>query len=189
VEAALALVPGMLDCAPVRIVVGIYTRAPGPELERFVKNPKLLAKLDDRVALTDGRAIDLGRCWEELGCLLEGGISTPRSGPTVGDTPIASDDQVVWSVVGAERVKTLAAELSRMTREAFYKLYRTDDDEDTADAAPGERTERLIDRAAYLWRKFEQLRDHYAVAARRGESMLVRIGERPYEEDAPDSMR
>ena len=171
-----------------RIVVGIYTRAPHSDLQRFLDKPSLLRRLDPRVAIADGRALDLGRRWEELGCLLDGGISPPRSGPTVGDTVIASSDDVVWSVVEPERVEALAEELGRITREAFYKLYRVDDDE-TADAAPGERTAQVMDQAAYLWQKLVLLRKHYAEAARRGEAMLVRIGERPWDEDSPDSMR
>jgi hypothetical protein len=172
----------------VRIVVGIYTRTPLPELNRFVANPKLLRRLDPRVALADGRALDLGRRWEELGCLLDGGISPPVSGPTVGDTPLTSDEEVVWSMVSPERVVAFAAELGRMSREAFHGLYRVDEDE-TADAAPGERTAQVQDHAAYLWHKFLLLRNHYAEAAQRGEAMLVRIGERPYDEDTPDSHR
>lgn len=171
-----------------RIVVGIYIRAPIEELDRFVQNPKLLRRLDPRVALADGRALDLGRRWEELGCLLDGGISSPRSGPTVGDTPLTSDDDVVWNMVAPDRVKVLAAELRRMSREAFHGLYRVDEDE-TADAAPGERTAQVLDHATYLWQKFLLLRQHYAEAARRGEAVLVRIGERPYDDDTPDSHR
>lgn len=172
-----------------RIVVGIYTRAPVSELKRFVDKPSLLRRLDPRVAISDGRALDLGRRWEELGCLLDGGISPPKSGPTVGDTVLASSEDVVWSMVEPDRVKALADELGRVSREAFYSLYRVDEDE-TADAAPGERTAQVMDQVAYLWQKLVLLRKHYAEAARRGEAMLVRIGERPWQdEESPDSMR
>ena len=172
----------------IRIVVGIYTRLPLPEIERFARKPTLLRRLDARVALADGRAIDLGRRWEELGCLLEGGISAPTTGPTVGETTLPSpDEDVAWSYVAPDRVRAIAAELDQVTRDSFIDLYEVDEDE-TADAAPGERTERIIDQAAYLFRRFEQLRDHYRAAAKRGEAMLVRIGERPYD-DAPESLR
>ena len=171
-----------------RIVVGIYTRLPMTEIERLAAKPALLRRLDARVALADGRALDLGRRWEELGCLLDGGILAPRTGPTVGEQPLASpEEDVAWSFVTPERVREIAAELGRVTRDAFMRLYEVDD-EDTADAAPGERTERVIDQAAYLFRRLEQLRDHYRAASAKNEAMLVRIGERPYD-DAPDSLR
>lgn len=166
-------------------VVGIYFRAPLPELSRFVESPRLLDKLDPRVALADGRAIDLGRCWDELGCLLDGGYTAPETGPTVGDRPLWSNQRATWSLVTPDRVVAIAGELGQMTREAFFSLYRVDEDE-TADAAPGERTGQVVDRAAFLWHKLQTLRDHYRVAAQRGEAMLVRIGDRPYEGDASE---
>jgi hypothetical protein len=180
-----------------RKVVGIYLRAPLRELERFVESPRLLDKLDTRVALSDGRAIDLGRCWDELGCLLDGGITAPESGPTVGDRPLWSSQRAMWSLVAPDRVAIIAADLAQLGREAFFSLYRVEEDE-TADAAPGERTGQFLDRAAFLWHKLQALRDHYRDAAQRGEAMLIRLGDRPYpappgtpdegdsEGDAPD---
>ena len=166
-------------------VVGIYLRAPLAELSRFVESPRLLDKLDPRVALGDGRAIDLGRCWDELGCLLDGGFTTPETGPTVGERPLWSNQRAMWSLVEPARVAAISGELSQMSREAFFSLYRVDEDE-TADAAPGERTGQVIDRAAFLWHKLQALRGHYREAAQRGEAMLVRLGERLDEGDAPD---
>jgi hypothetical protein len=171
----------LLDPGPASAaLVAIYFRAPVSEIERFVRRPDLLKKLDLRVALSDGRALDLGRRWDELGCLLEGGVTAPQSGPTVGDGPLASnEDRVAWAWVEPERVRAFAEQLAAIRRDDFVRLYRVDDEE-TADAAPGERTERIVDHATYLFRRLEQLRDHYAAAARAGEAMLVRIGERAF---------
>src|SRR5690349_2215664 len=107
----------------------LYLRISSSELQRFVLDPKRVHKLDVRPAIDDGRAIDLGRGWEELGCLLEGGITTPEAAPAIGDVPLSSNDREAWSWVRAERVEDLAKRLTRITRAAFYKMYVVDDEE------------------------------------------------------------
>lgn len=159
----------------------LYVRAAPREVALFEARPGLLAALDLRGLVAEGRALDLGRAWDELGCLLEGGISTPSSGPTVGERPLASPAEwEVWNWIDAERVAVIARELAAIDRETFHRMY-TVDDEDTADAFPEDYTGVWADRAEYLYRKLELLRDHYATAAARGESMLVRLGERLFE--------
>lgn len=168
----------------------IYLRVAPDLLEQLCDRPDRLGELDLHEALLDGRAVDLGRRWEELGCLLEGGIEPPRQAPTVADVVFAAfdDDRTLWGYVSAERVQAMARELSRITPDAFLAMYRVDD-ADTADAAPGDRTERIADPATYLFRRFEQLRDHYLAAAERGEAVLVRLGERAWDDAADEAVR
>jgi hypothetical protein len=162
---------------PLPIVATLIRATPG-EIERMKQRPSLALDLDVAVALAEDRALDLGRRWEELGCLLDGGISAPESGPVVGDEPLAgNDERQAWSFVSPERVRSLAAELAKLTRRAFLRLYRVEEDE-TADDVPEARTGAWGDGGEYLWQRFEQLRRHYELASARGEGMLVRIGER-----------
>jgi hypothetical protein len=156
-----------------------YLRLPEGELRRFVAAPVLLAELDLAAPLRDGRAIDLGGGWDELGCLLEGGISTPSSGPTVGDQLVYDDTTETWSSVDPERVRAIAAELAAMTAETFLGLYLVGDD-GTAELAVDDHAGAWSrgstrDRADRLYQKLERLRDHYEAAKQHGEAMLVRI--------------
>lgn len=168
----------------------IYLRVASELLEQLCDRPDRLGELDVREALLDGRAVDLGRRWEELGCLLDGGIEPPCQAPTVADVVFAAfdDDRTLWGYVSPARVRAMAHELSRITPDAFLAMYRVDD-ADTADAAPGDRTERIADPATYLYRRFEQLRDHYVAASERGEAVLVRLGERAWDDAAEGAAR
>ncbi len=158
--------------------MGIYIRLQQQEVERFVANPDILPKYDPRVALADGRGIDLGRAWEELGVFLDGGVKLPEHGPTIGEQPLVSSDaRAAWSFVSAQRVCELAEELRAMRRSEFKKRYQIDPEE-TQDSLPGSRTGGFGDRAVYMYAKLRQLASHYAKAAENGEAMLVRIGER-----------
>ena len=161
-------------------VVGVYLRISKDELEDYRRRPDALASLDVEEALGDGRALDLGQRWAELGCLLDGGIAPPRVGPTVGEEPLGSSEEgeASFAFVAPERVGKIAEELSKISRTAFLDLYRVDDSE-TADCLPEEQSH-AGDGALRLYKRFAQLRAHYADAASRGEAMLVRIGERTW---------
>ena len=160
-------------------IVGIYIRLAPAELERLRNNPQIMPKYDPRVALADGRGIDIGRAWEELGVCLAGGVKLPKTGPTVGDEPLdAPDDRATWSVVSVERVTELAAGLAKIRRSDEFRKHYEQDPEDTADSLPGSRTAGWGDRAQYMLSKLRLLAAHYAMAAQNGEGMLVRIGER-----------
>lgn len=159
-------------------IVGIYIRLSRRELERLREHPDILPKYDPRVALTDGRGLDLGRAWEELAVFLDGGVKLPDVGPTVGETPIKSEDaRATWSYIEPERVTEWAVELAELSKKEFDHRYSADPD-DTQDSLPGSRTGKWGDRAAYLWGKLRALAEHFTLAAEQGEGMLVRIGER-----------
>jgi hypothetical protein len=160
------------------ILNAVYLRLPPAELAALEKEPAGLRALPLDAALADGRALDLGRAWEELGCLLEGGIRIPETGPTVGYRPLGTtEDGAAWAGVDADRVRRVADELGVLHRDAFIRLYVVDDGE-TADTMPGERTGEWGDRAQYLYGKLELLRTHYVEAARLGQALLVRIAAR-----------
>ena len=165
------------------ILHAVYLRLDPAEL-MGLRHPGALAALRVDAALADGRALDLGRAWEELGCLLDGGIRTPESGPTVGYDPLAAADGVAWASIEPARVRAVADALASLDRDAFIRLYSVDDAE-TADGLPGERTGEWGDRAEYLFAKLERLRAHYVEAARRGQAMVVRIAPRPRSPGAP----
>ena len=159
-------------------IVGIYIRLPRKEIHRLRDNPEILPKYDPRVALDDGRGLDIGRAWEELGVFLDGGVALPEHGPTIGDEPMPStDERAAWGYVEPERVLAISGELSAIRRREFNDRYDADP-EDTQDSLPAARTGRWGDRAAYLYAKLRKLADHYAAAADAGEGILVRIGER-----------
>jgi hypothetical protein len=161
----------------VKPIVGIYIRMEVAELHRLRDQPDVLPKYDPRVALDDGRGLDLGRAWESLGVFLDGGITLPDIGPTVGDFPMpATDERATWSYVEPDRVAEIAAELGSMNRGEFHRRYQVDN-EDTQDI-PDMRTAGWGSRQHYLFKKLRALAHHYGEAARRGEAMLVRIGER-----------
>jgi hypothetical protein len=161
----------------VKVIVGIYIRMTAAELDRLRDDPAVLPKYDPRVALDDGRGLDLGRGWESLGVFLDGGITLPDVGPTVGEHPLPHvDERAAWSYVEPARVAEFASELSSMNRGEFYRRYQVDN-EDTQDI-PDMRTGGWGSRQQYLFKKLRALAHHYAEAARRGEGMLVRIGER-----------
>lgn len=158
-------------------IVGIYIRMSREEIERLAGNPNILPKYDPRVALSDGRGLDLGRAWEELGVFLDGGVKLPDAGPTVGDVPMPPvDARATWSYVEPARVREMAEELRQMRRAQFRTRYRVDA-EDTQ-TIPGSRTGPHGDRKSYMYKKLRDLAGHYAKAAEAGEGMLVRIGER-----------
>lgn len=159
-------------------IVAIYIRMPMREVERLRDHPEVLPKYDPRVALADGRGIDIGRAWEELAVFLDGGVSVPQVGPTVGDVPLASNDErATWSYVEPARVVAYADDLQRLERSEFRQAYDADN-EDTADSLPDARTGGWGDRATYMYKKLRLLAEHYAAAAAKGDAMLVRIGER-----------
>jgi hypothetical protein len=158
-------------------IIGIYIRLDAREVARLRENPQILPKYDPRVALQDGRGLDLGRAWEELGVFLDGGVKLPETGATLGDIPLpATDPRATWSYIEPSRVVELAAALDQLGERQFRKSYEVDG-EDT-DVIPGSRTDGWGDRAQYLWKKLQALAIHYRQAAERGEAMLVRIGER-----------
>jgi hypothetical protein len=137
-----------------------------------------LPKYDPRVALEDGRGIDIGRAWEDLGVFLDGGVQLPEAGPTVGDIPLAfTDPRATWSYIEPERVAEMAEHLRVMRHREFRKAYEVDP-EDTQDSLPGTHTGQWGSRGAYIYTKLRELAAHYSEAARLGEGMLVRIGER-----------
>ena len=159
-------------------IVAIYIRMPIPEIDRLRQHPEILPKYDPRVALSDGRALDLGRAWDELGCYLDGGTKVPDRGPTVGEIPLPNtDDRALWSYVTEERVQAIAQALSEVGASDFRREYQFDPEE-TADALPEEYTGVWKDRSTYLFGKLKSLALHYAKAAKRGEGMLVRLGPR-----------
>jgi hypothetical protein len=158
----------------------IYVRIPEREHRDLVAGGEAaVAALDVAARLADGRAIDLGRRgWDELGCLLEGGISTPKAGPTVGEHPLcALDDREAWSFVSPARAAAFARDLEEISHEAFLGLYQVGDD-GTAEGMVDELTGASSDRAGQLFDKLTQLRAHYQKAAALGEAMLVRIAKR-----------
>jgi hypothetical protein len=160
-------------------IIGIYIRMPHPEILRLRDHPDILPKYDPRVALADGRGLDLGRGWEELGVFIDGGVKLPDAGPTVGEEPLPNTDtRATWSYIAPERVVVYAEELTRLERTEFTTRYHQGDPEDTADSLPGSRTDGWGDRAHYLRKKLRALSAHFARAAGHGEAMLVRIGAR-----------
>jgi hypothetical protein len=162
----------------VKPIVGIYIRMPVSELERLRANPDLLPLYDPRVPLADGRGLDLGRAWEELGVFLDGGVKLPDHGPTVGQIALPNTDgRAAWSYVEPERAGEWADELAQMSRKQFNEAYEVDP-EDTQDSLPDARTAGWGDRAAYLYGKLRALAKHYADAAADGDAILIRIGER-----------
>jgi hypothetical protein len=159
-------------------IIAIYIRMPLHEVERLRDHPEILPKYDPRVALGDGRGLDLGRAWAELGCFLDGGVKVPDEGPTVGEIHIpAPDERAMWSYVTPDRVKVVARALADIKPSDFRREYKLDPEE-TADALPEELTGVWKDRATYYFGKLQSLTAHYAKAAARDEAMLVRIGER-----------
>ena len=168
---------GRMGISVVKRIVGIYIRLPMVEVKRLRASPEVLPLYDPRVALADGRGLDIGRAWEELAVFLDGGIRLPESGPSVGDIGlVSSDTRATWSYVEPERVVAFAAELTALKRKDFGDLYEVDG-EDTAPSLPGTRTGGWGDRAQYMYGKLRALSAHYDHAAALGEAMLVRIGE------------
>ncbi len=158
-------------------IIGIYIRLPIGEVDRLRERPELLPKYDPRVALADGRAVDLGRAWEDLGVLLDGGAKLPDHGPTVGELALPeTDSRATWSYVEPSRVAAMAIDLASH-RQNFRKLYVVDG-EDTDPAMAAARTGGYRRHDDYMMTKLAQLAAHYATAAANGEAMLVRIGER-----------
>ena len=167
-----------LTGSTVKPIVAVYIRIPAKELERLRTLPEILPKYDPRVALADGRGLDIGRAWDELGCYLDGGAKVPDQGPTVGEVPLPNiDERALWSYVDPDRVKVIAQALGDIDGTEFRREFHLDP-EVTADILPEERTGVIKDRATYLFGKLKSLALHYAKAAQRGEAMLVRIGER-----------
>lgn len=159
-------------------IVAILIRVPWSEIQRLVDEPTILPMYDPRVALNAGRGLDLGRAWEGLGCLLDGGVQLPEQGPTVGEVPMAdTDERAAWSYVVPDRVRVIADALADLCQRDFRTLYRIDPEE-TADVLPNEHTGMWTDRATYMMKKLRRLTRHYRAAAQHGEAMLVRIGER-----------
>lgn len=160
-----------------RMIVGIYIRLPPEELARLRERPEILPKYDPRVALEDGRGLDIGRAWDTLGVFLDGGFHLPETGPIVGDHPMPpTDDRATWSYVEPDEVKTFAAELATIDKAEFYRRYQVDAEESVE--IPDSRTGGWGDQGAYLFKKLRILAGHYRRAAEHGEGMLVRIGER-----------
>jgi hypothetical protein len=160
-------------------VIGIYIRMTTGEIRRFCNDPEILPKYDPRVALADGRGLDLGRAWEELGVFLDGGVRLPETGPTIGEIPLPNtDSRATWSYIAPERVAAIATELGAVGRRDFMDRYHEPDPEETADSLPGSRTGGWGDRGSYLYKKLRALAAHFARAAESGEAMLVRIGTR-----------
>ena len=160
-------------------IVGMYIRLAPGELDRLRAHPEILPKYDPRVPLEDGRAVDIGRAWEELGVFIDGGVQLPTEGPTVGDVELPhTDERAAWSYVEPERVQVLAESLAKIRRSEEFKKRYEQDPEDTADSLPGSRTAGWGDRAQYMLGKLRTLAGHYATATQNGEGMLVRIGER-----------
>ena len=168
-----------LGAEKLKQITGIYIRLDADEIRRLRENPHILPKYDPRVALADGRGLNLGRAWEELGVFLDGGVKLPDRGPTVGDLPMPpnDDERATWSYVEPERVAEMAAELRDFRRSARFRIRYDVDPEDTLDE-PGSRTAGFGDRRQYMFNKLRALAEHYRRAADNGEGMLVRIGER-----------
>ena len=163
---------------PLKQIVGIYIRMSEAEIGRLRDHSDILPKYDPRVALADGRGLDLGRAWEELAVFIDGGVKLPEIGPTVGEIPLpSSDTRATWSYIPAARVAEMAAELLRIEKKEFAERYEADL-EDTADSLPDARTDGWGDRRTYLRKKLRVLSAHFARAAKQSEGMLVRIGER-----------
>lgn len=159
-------------------IVGIYIQLPGRELERLRQHPEVLPKYDPRVALVDGRGLDLGSAWADLGVFLDGGVKLPDVGPTVGEEALPdTDGRATWSSVSPARVVVVAAELKRLHRRKFSSLYLVDGEE-TQPPVGSTRTGGYARGDDYLFNKLRQIAVHYARAAELGEGMLVRIGER-----------
>jgi hypothetical protein len=158
------------------IVHSIVYRVSPEELAGYEREPGRLVGLPLEDALREGRAVDLGRAWEELGCLLEGGIRTPETGPTVGEEHLLTTaDGVAWNLIRTERVAEIARDHLSLSRDAFYQLFHADD-ADTADSLPGDRTGEWGDHSKYLYDKFRRLKAFYEAAAGAGEAVLVRLG-------------
>jgi len=154
----------------------IYYRVSPAELDRLAGAPEVLTGMSLESALKDGRALDLGRAWEELGCLLEGGIAIPESGPTVGDEPLLlTEEGVAWNAIRPARVIELIESTMGMKDDAFLQLTSWDES-DTADFFPGDKTGQWGDQSQYLYEKFQRLRAFYRLAADAGEAILVRLG-------------
>jgi len=161
----------------VKHIVGIYIRVAHSEVLRLRDHPEVLPKYDPRVALDDGRGLDLGRAWEELAVFLDGGVRVPEVGPMVGEHSMPSTDQrATWSYVEPAQVAAFAEQLRQMRRKQFRQHYDVDA-EDTL-TMPGSITGEWGDRAQYMYNKLRLLAQHYGKAAADGEAMLVRIGER-----------
>lgn len=159
-------------------IVAIYIRLAPSEIDRLREKPEILPLYDPRVALADGRGLDLGQGWDELGAYLEGGITIPETGPTVGEEVLPDlDPRARWSYVVPERVAAIARQLMRYTRREFFRSFKTDTDE-TQDFVRDEQSGTIGDRASYMFQKLRTLARHYSAAAECGEAMLVRIGER-----------
>ena len=159
-------------------IVGVYIRLPMDEIARLRDHPEVLPKYDPRVALGDGRGLDLGRAWEDLGVFIDGGVKMPDTGPSLGKQPLPStDERAAWSYVEPEQVAAWAAQLGALRRSDFHRQYDVDN-EDTQDSLPSARTGGWGDREGYLYKELRALGEHYAAAAECGEGMLVRIGER-----------
>jgi hypothetical protein len=154
----------------------IYLRVSVEELERIQADPSSILTMPLSGALEEGRALDLGRAWEELGCLLEGGIRTPETGPTVGDHAlVTTEDGVAWNQISAARVAEYAQGVMSLAKPQFVALC-TIDEADTADFLPGERTGQWSDPTQYLFQKYRALSSLYRSAASAGEAILVRLG-------------
>lgn len=152
----------------------LYIRASEDELRALKADPARLGAFDVASRLADGRALDLGRGWDELGCLLDGGISPPEVGPTVGEHALrAEEGRELWTYVERSRVPAMAAALS-LTHGEFLGLYEVGD-EGTADRPFVEHTGQWTDGADRLYTKLQRLRAHYESAAAKGEGMLVRL--------------
>lgn len=159
-------------------IVAIYIRLELNAIDRLREQPEILPMYDPRVALADGRGLDLGQGWDELGAYLEGGIKIPESGPTVGEESLPdTDSRARWSYIVPDRVAAIAKRLNRYTRREFERSYKIDSEE-TQDFMRDEQTGALGNRASYMFHKLRTLADHYSAAAARGQAMLVRIGER-----------
>jgi len=159
-------------------IVGVYIRVAGDELDGLRQHGERLAEVDVARAIEDGRAFDLGRAWEPLAVLIDGGVRLPETGPTLGEIPLPdTDPRVAWSCIEAERVPVLATLLGDSCRR-FGALYFVDG-EDTDPYMMDTRTGGYRGNRDYLVKKLELLARHFVVAAEAGEAMLVRIGERP----------
>lgn len=158
-------------------IVGTYLRVSVGALADLESSPSLLVALDLDTALAEGRALDLGRGWEPLAVWIDGGFRLPEAGPTLGEVALPDvDPTAAWSYVGVSRVPYVAEQLVAMCR-GFAVLYARDG-EDTDPYMSDGRTGGYRGNRDYLVRKLEGLARHYEEAARHGEAMLVRIGER-----------
>ena len=157
-------------------IVGVYVRLLPAELRHLQEHPDALLNYDLRGPLKDGRALDLGRAWESLAVLVDGGVRLPERGPTLGQLALPDcDHRAAWSCVEAAGVVTFAEVLATTCRQ-FAKLYGVDG-EDTDPYLSDGRTGGYRGNQDYLIKKLEQLSIHYQTAVARGEAMLVRIGE------------